>query len=96
MLAMTKEMSPEHREIIQQYVNEAFGRFKDIVKLGRPRYRERPVTRELVYMGSFMPYKNVETLALALHVLPDTGCTCSRRSRGATAGACSNSRLREH
>jgi glycosyltransferase involved in cell wall biosynthesis len=37
---------------------------------GRPRYRERPVTRELVYMGSFMPYKNVETLALALHVLP--------------------------
>lgn len=32
--------------------------------------RERPVTRDLVYMGSFMPYKNVETLALALHVLP--------------------------
>ncbi|MBX3196001.1 MAG: glycosyltransferase [Microbacteriaceae bacterium] len=32
--------------------------------------RTRPVTRELVYMGSFMPYKNVETLALALHVLP--------------------------
>ena len=29
-----------------------------------------PVTRELLYMGSFMPYKNVETLALALHVLP--------------------------
>lgn len=32
--------------------------------------RTQPVTRELVYMGSFMPYKNVETLALALHVLP--------------------------
>lgn len=32
--------------------------------------RDQPVTRELVYMGSFMPYKNVETLALALHVLP--------------------------
>ncbi len=27
--------------------------------------------RELVYMGSFMPYKNVETLARALHELPD-------------------------
>ena len=26
--------------------------------------------RELVYMGSFMPYKNVETLARALHELP--------------------------
>jgi glycosyltransferase involved in cell wall biosynthesis len=32
--------------------------------------RAAPLTRELVYMGSFMPYKNVETLALALHVLP--------------------------
>ena len=32
--------------------------------------RTPPVTREIVYMGSFMPYKNVETLALALHALP--------------------------
>ena len=37
---------------------------------GAPSDREQPVTRELLYMGSFMPYKNVETLALALHVLP--------------------------
>jgi protease IV len=42
MLAMTKEMPPEHREIVQKYVNEAFERFKDIVKSGRPRYRENP------------------------------------------------------
>jgi glycosyltransferase involved in cell wall biosynthesis len=32
--------------------------------------RDRPVTRDLLYMGSFMPYKNVETLAHAMHVLP--------------------------
>ncbi|TXK17615.1 glycosyltransferase family 1 protein [Homoserinibacter sp. GY 40078] len=32
--------------------------------------RARPEDRELVYMGSFMPYKNVETLARALHELP--------------------------
>ncbi len=37
---------------------------------GTPVDRDQPVTRELLYMGSFMPYKNVETLALALHVLP--------------------------
>lgn len=37
---------------------------------GTPAVRDRPVTRELLYMGSFMPYKNVETLALAMHVLP--------------------------
>jgi glycosyltransferase involved in cell wall biosynthesis len=32
--------------------------------------RVRPESVELVYMGSFMPYKNVETLARALHDLP--------------------------
>jgi len=37
---------------------------------GIPVARDKPVTRDLLYMGSFMPYKNVETLALAMHVLP--------------------------
>jgi glycosyltransferase involved in cell wall biosynthesis len=32
--------------------------------------RTAPATRDLVYMGSFMPYKNVETLARALQHLP--------------------------
>ena len=32
--------------------------------------RVQPESRELVYMGSFMPYKNVETLTRALHDLP--------------------------
>jgi glycosyltransferase involved in cell wall biosynthesis len=32
--------------------------------------RAQPDTRDLVYMGSFMPYKNVEVLARALHELP--------------------------
>jgi glycosyltransferase involved in cell wall biosynthesis len=32
--------------------------------------RTMPARHELLYMGSFMPYKNVETLALALQQLP--------------------------
>ena len=32
--------------------------------------RDQPADRELLYMGSFMPYKNVETVARALHELP--------------------------
>lgn len=32
--------------------------------------RTAPVARDLVYMGSFMPYKNVELLASAMHELP--------------------------
>ncbi|MET0990019.1 MAG: glycosyltransferase family 1 protein [Glaciihabitans sp.] len=32
---------------------------------------EAPADRTLVYMGSFMPYKNVALLATAMHLLPD-------------------------
>lgn len=32
---------------------------------------EPPTARELVYMGTFMPYKNVELLARAMHLLPE-------------------------
>ena len=32
--------------------------------------RDTAPTRDLVYMGSFMPYKNVELLAKAMHLLP--------------------------
>ncbi|MGV8857128.1 glycosyltransferase family 4 protein [Rhodoglobus sp.] len=32
--------------------------------------RTAPTSRELVYMGSYMPYKNVELIARALHDLP--------------------------
>lgn len=32
--------------------------------------RQAPERRNLVYMGSFMPYKNVEAIAAALHQLP--------------------------
>ncbi|CAN5133124.1 glycosyltransferase family 1 protein [soil metagenome] len=32
--------------------------------------RRRPATRDLIYMGSFMPYKNVETLVRAVALLP--------------------------
>jgi glycosyltransferase involved in cell wall biosynthesis len=35
-----------------------------------PPDRTPPVSRELVYMGSFMPYKNVHTLARAMNQLP--------------------------
>lgn len=33
--------------------------------------REKPVKKTLIYMGSFMPYKNVETLVRAMRRLPD-------------------------
>ncbi len=42
MLSMTKELTPEQREILQEYVDESFDRFKDVVKSGRPYFRQNP------------------------------------------------------
>ena len=38
---------------------------------GPPSHRSTPETTRLIYMGSFMPYKNVDTLVLALADLPN-------------------------
>jgi protease-4 len=40
MLSMTKQLSDEDRAIVQSYVMESFERFKEIVKEGRPAFRE--------------------------------------------------------
>ncbi|WP_105036758.1 glycosyltransferase family 4 protein [Cryobacterium aureum] len=38
---------------------------------GIPSHRSIPATTRLIYMGSFMPYKNLDTLVLALADLPE-------------------------
>jgi glycosyltransferase involved in cell wall biosynthesis len=43
----------------------------DTALLNRALARTAPSRRSLVYMGSFMPYKNVETLVRAAALLPD-------------------------
>ena len=40
MLAMTRPIPEEHRELLQAYVDESFSRFKEIVMRGRPAFRE--------------------------------------------------------
>ncbi len=40
MLSMTRELSDEHRAILQDHVNETFDRFKEIVHSGRPMFRD--------------------------------------------------------
>ena len=44
---MTQPPNKEHREIIQRYVDQACGRFKDIVKSGRPAFRDNAALDEL-------------------------------------------------
>jgi protease-4 len=42
LMAMTKPIADEDRKILQVYVDEAFTRFKDIIKGGRPVFRKAP------------------------------------------------------
>lgn len=51
MLAMTRPINPEHRQIIQNYVNETFDRFKMIVKEGRPQFAKDPAALDKLATG---------------------------------------------
>jgi protease-4 len=39
MLSMTRSMSDADREIVQAFVDDAFGQFKDVIKYGRPGFK---------------------------------------------------------
>ena len=51
MLSMTKPIPDEHRRILQRYVDESFGRFKEIVKSGRPAFLKNPDLLEELATG---------------------------------------------
>ncbi|HEY4153205.1 MAG TPA: glycosyltransferase family 1 protein [Pseudolysinimonas sp.] len=66
--ATTEQLMRQHRLTRRPIV--IVGNAPDPVPADAPAVRAMPTAHELVYMGSFMPYKNVETLARALHELP--------------------------
>jgi glycosyltransferase involved in cell wall biosynthesis len=71
--ATTQQLIAEHRLTRRRVV--VVSNAADPAPAGAPHDRpapalEAPEGRDLVYMGSFMPYKNVETLAGALRELP--------------------------
>lgn len=52
MLSMTREMSPEQRQLIQDYVGEAFALFKRKVQEGRPVFRADPDALDQLATGA--------------------------------------------
>jgi len=42
LTSMTRELTPEKRAILQRYIDQSFERFKDIVKEGRPVFKNDP------------------------------------------------------
>jgi protease-4 len=51
MGSLTKKMTDEERAIFQQLVDDAFTRFKDIIKSGRPQFREDPEALDKIATG---------------------------------------------
>ena len=68
--ATTRDLMREHRLTSKPIV--IVGNAPDAPQVEPLEARSAPTgaPRELLYMGSFMPYKNVETLARAMHELP--------------------------
>lgn len=51
MLSMTRTMTPEQRQLAQEYVDAAFARFKDVVKDGRPMFKKDPEALDQLATG---------------------------------------------
>jgi protease IV len=64
MLSMTKKITPEQREILQQYVMESFDRFKNVIQQGRPYFRENPDKLEALATGEVFSAMRAKELGL--------------------------------
>ncbi len=51
LLSMTRPISDDHRELLQAHLEEAFGRFKGIIKEGRPAFRMDPEALDQLATG---------------------------------------------
>lgn len=51
MGSMTREMTEEERAIFQALVDDAFERFKEVIKSGRPKFRESPEALDKIATG---------------------------------------------
>lgn len=51
MASMTKPMSEEHRQLLQGYITESFGRFKEVVQYGRPALKANPASLDTLATG---------------------------------------------
>lgn len=64
MLTMTKPIPDEHRRILQRYVDESFGRFKEIVKAGRPAFLQNPELLDELATGEIFSATQAKTHGL--------------------------------
>jgi protease-4 len=64
LLSMTKPITPDDREVLEGYMEEAFDRFKEIVKSGRPAFRENEDALEELATGEIFSAVRAQRLGL--------------------------------
>ncbi len=64
MLSMTRPLSEDQREILQTYLGAAMTRFKDIIRQGRPRFREDPEALEALATGEIFTAEQAKEFGL--------------------------------
>lgn len=64
LLSMTRAMSEDHRQVLTKYIDQAFSRFKDIVKSGRPKFLHNPSELDTLATGEIFSAQQAVDLGL--------------------------------
>lgn len=64
LLSMTTKSTPEDRAVLERYVNSSFERFKDIVKSGRPKFRDDPDSLDTLATGEIFTAQQAQESGL--------------------------------
>ena len=64
LLSMTHTASPEDRAVLQDYVDQAFTRFKSIVQAGRPKFQEDPQALDVLATGEIFAAERAAEVGL--------------------------------
>lgn len=64
MLSMTRPIPEDHREILKGYINESFERFKEIIRTGRPAFREHPENLDQLATGEIFTARQAQEKGL--------------------------------
>lgn len=64
MLSVTREMTEDDRQVIKQYIDHAFNRFKDVIKFGRPKFAGDPDALDVLATGEVFTAKQAKESGL--------------------------------
>ena len=64
MLSMTRPMTDDDRQVLEQYMDHAFERFKEVIKEGRPQFREDPESLDALATGEMFTAEQAKQLSL--------------------------------